>query len=82
MDITINATELRASVAKVVKQVRKGEQFMVVYRRRPAFRIVPVGEAPPPETPLDADPLYRAKPVGRSSDKATAAEHDTALYGG
>ena len=36
------------------------------------FRPVPTG--------LRSDPLYRAKPVGRSSDASTAADHDAVLY--
>ena len=65
---------------KVVEQVRKGGRFTVIYRSRPAFRIVPVDDAPEAATPLDQDPLFRAEPVGRSVDGASADQHDAALY--
>ena len=78
---SINAKELRASLPKVVERVRKGARFVVIYRSRPAFQIVPVDDSEAPRTPLGSDPLYRAEPVGRSTDGRTAAEHDTVLYG-
>jgi len=81
MNITINAKQLRASLPKLVERVRKGARFTVLYRSHPAFQIVPINEADRPRTPLEADPLYRAGPVGRSADGRTAAEHDTLLYG-
>lgn len=81
MRITINAKELRASLPEVVARVKKGARFMVLYRSRPAFQIVPVDETPAAESPLETDPLYRAKPVGRSTDGLTAADHDVHLYG-
>ena len=81
MSITINAKELRASLPKLVERVRKGARFVVVYRSRPAFQIVPVDDSEAPRTPLEDDPLYHAGPVGRSTDGRTAAEHDAVLYG-
>ena len=81
MTITISAKELRASLPKLVERVRKGARFTVLYRSRRAFQIVPVDEPDAPRSRLEADPLYRAGAVGRSTDGRTAAEHDTALYG-
>lgn len=81
MGIAINAKRLRASLPDVVERVRKGERFTVIYRSRPAFEIVPVACPGSPSLPLVQDPLYRAKPVGRSRDGMTAADHDAALYG-
>jgi len=80
MNIIINAKQLRASLPKLVERVRKGARFTVLYRSSPAFQIVPVDEAEAPRVPLESDPLYRAPPVGRSSDGRTAAEHDESLY--
>jgi prevent-host-death family protein len=77
----INAKELRASLPSVVRRVRAGERITVIYRSRPAFRIVPVEDAGAPDGPLDADPLYRALAVGRSRDGRSAADHDAVLYG-
>jgi len=81
MSIVINAKQLRASLPKLVERVRKGARFTVLYRSRPAFQIVPIDEGEVPQTPLQADSLYRAGPVGRSSDRRTAADHDDVLYG-
>lgn len=81
MSTTINAKELRGSLPKLVAQVRKGARFVVIYRSRPAFQIVPVDDNEAPRTPLEGDPLYHAEPVGRSTDGRRAAEHDDVLYG-
>ena len=81
MNITINVKELRASLPKLVEGVRKGARYTVLYRSHPAFQIVPIDHADVPRTPLEADPLYRARGVGRSTDGRTAADHDSTLYG-
>jgi antitoxin (DNA-binding transcriptional repressor) of toxin-antitoxin stability system len=81
MNIIINAKQLRASLPKLVERVHKGARFTVLYRSHPAFQIVPVDETEAPRTPLEADPLYRAGAVGRSTDGRAAAEHDKSLYG-
>jgi len=83
METTINAKQLRASLPDIVNQVRRGRRFVVLYRSRPAFRLEPIepdGQAV--MGPLEEDPLYRAGPVGRSSDGLTSADHDRILYGG
>ena len=80
MRITINAKELRGSLPKLVERVRKGARFLVIYRSRPAFQIVPVDETVAPQASPEKDPLYHAKAVGRSSDGLTAADHDSILY--
>jgi len=81
MDATINAKQLRASLPTVVKRVRKGARFTVLYRSRPAFRIVPMDDNPSPEGAFQKDSLYHAKPVGRSTDGRSATDHDLVLYG-
>jgi prevent-host-death family protein len=80
-NVVINAKRLRGSLPDVVKRVRKGTRFTVVYRSQPAFQIVPVDEHDQSVLPLDRDPLYKAKGLGRSTDGLTAADHDTILYG-
>ena len=80
MRSAIGAKELRASLPKVVEQVRKGARFTVIYRSRPAFRIVPLGDSDADFGPLETDPLFRAEPVGRSRDGRSADDHDTVLY--
>ena len=81
MDTTINTKQLRASLPKVVRRVRNGVRFTVLYRSRPAFRIVPMNAGPEPEGSVRNDTLYHAKPVGRSTDGRSAADHDVSLYG-
>lgn len=80
MPNSINAKALRASLPDVVKRVQKGERFTVIYRSRPAFRIVPLGDAEQATVPLAEDPLYEAGPIGSSSDGRSAADHDELLY--
>jgi antitoxin (DNA-binding transcriptional repressor) of toxin-antitoxin stability system len=81
MSTLISAKELRATLPKVVAKVRRGARFIVLYRSRPAFQVVPVDEAPTANQPLKDDPLYRARPLGRSTDGLSAADHDRLLYG-
>ena len=81
MNVIINAKQLRASLPKVVQRVRKGQQFTVLYRSRPAFRIVPLDETSAPEIALREDSLYGAAPVGRCRDGQSAADHDKTMYG-
>ncbi len=81
MNLTINAKELRASLPRLVERVRRGARFTVIYRSRPAFQILPVDESASPRAALEADTLYRARPVGRSTDGKTSANHDADLYG-
>ena len=81
MNTTINAKELRASLPELVERVRKGARFTVLYRSRPAFRIVPIDDTPGELCPLEEDPIYKAKPLCRSKGRPTAADHDEVLYG-
>lgn len=81
MPKTISTKELRATLPKVVQSVKRGEQFTVLYRSRPVFRIVPIDETGPISCPLDKDPLYGAQALGRSSDGLDATNHDSVLYG-
>jgi prevent-host-death family protein len=80
MNTMINAKELRASLPKVVEKVRRGERFTVLYRSRPAFQLVPIDAAADALGDLEDDPLYQAKPLGRSTDGRRAADHDSLLY--
>jgi prevent-host-death family protein len=81
-DRPIGAKELRASLPKIVARVRKGEHYIVMYRSRPAFRVVPVTEAESiAAVPLAEDPLYEAEAVGSSKDGLSSADHDAVLYG-
>ena len=80
MNVSINAKRLRASLPDVVERVRKGTRFTVIYRSRPAFQIVPMNEADQSAIALEDDPLYRAGPVGKSTDGRAAADHDALLY--
>lgn len=80
MNTLISAKELRASLPKVVEEVRRGARFTVLYRSRPAFQLVPVEATSEVTTTLENDPLYHAVPLGRSTDGRSAADHDRLLY--
>lgn len=73
---------MRASLPRIVESVKQGDHFTVLYRSRPAFRIVPVEDPDPGLIPLSKDPLYGAQAVGRSSDGLSGADHDAILYNG
>ncbi|OGQ90207.1 MAG: hypothetical protein A2289_03760 [Deltaproteobacteria bacterium RIFOXYA12_FULL_58_15] len=82
MTKTINAKELRTGLPEVVRRVREGESFTVLYRSRPAFRVVPITQGRDEiSTPVEEDTLYRAGPVGVSSDGLSSDDHDAVLYG-
>ena len=76
----INIKELRASLPEIVKRVRQGDQYTVLYRSCPVFRIVAVDAQEEITIPLSSDPLYGAPAVGKSSDGLTAKDHDFILY--
>ncbi len=76
----INAKQLRATLPDVVARVQKGTRFTVVYRSRAAFQIVPMGATERTSEALEGDPIYKAGPLGRSSDGRRAADHDELLY--
>lgn len=81
MSISINAKALRASLPDVVRRVQKGARFTVIYRSRPAFQIIPLGDAEQAPVPLEEDPLFQAEAIGASRDGRSASEHDELLYG-
>ena len=80
MAIQINAKQLRASLPEVVRRVRKGAKFTVIYRSRPAFQIVPLDDHGMVRETLEEDSLYKAPAVGRSDDRGAAVNHDEVLY--
>jgi prevent-host-death family protein len=77
----INAKTLRRELGEILRRVRKGERFTLVYRSRPVGQLVPLEERGFVAEDLEDDPLYRAGPVGRSTDGKTSASHDEFLYG-
>ena len=76
----ISAKQLREQLQDVVEKVRHGGRFTVLYRSRPAFDIVPVGNPSLDSSPLESDPLYRGPAVGSSESGDAAAQHDEVLY--
>lgn len=81
MTSAINAKTLRASLPEVVRRVKRGDRFTVIYRSRPAFQIVPVDDHDLAADLAEQDSLYRAPAVGRSSGARPASDHDDDLYG-
>ena len=81
-DEVINAKELRRDLGEVVKAVRSGRRYAVLYRSRPAFRIVPLtASESAPRRDLAHDPVFRAGALGRSEAGDLARRHDEILYG-
>ena len=77
----INTKELRASLPEIVKRVQRGDQYTVIYRSRPAFRIIGVCTEEEIFCPLFDDPLFEAGAVGASTDTLSGVDHDELLYG-
>jgi antitoxin (DNA-binding transcriptional repressor) of toxin-antitoxin stability system len=80
MKALINARELRAELPAIVDRVRKGSRFTVLYRSRPAFEIVPVGDAGHRKEDLSNDSFYGSGPLGSSASGNAATRHDEVLY--
>jgi prevent-host-death family protein len=80
MERIINAKTLRTELASLLERVQRGERFTVLYRSRPVCRIVPIEPGQLPQGRLEEDTLYRAGPLGRSTDGLSAADHDSILY--
>ena len=80
MATTINVKTLRSEMGRIIERVGRGEDFTVLYRSRPAFRIVPLVGSLAQGLPED-DTLFGAEAVGSSTDGLTAADHDRILYG-
>jgi antitoxin (DNA-binding transcriptional repressor) of toxin-antitoxin stability system len=78
---TINTKELRASLPEIVRRVGRGERFTVLYRSRPAFRLIPIGASVVDPSRLADDPLYQAEAIGHSTDGLGSEDHDRLLYG-
>ena len=79
MNSIISAERFLGSLPEVVQLVRRGARFTVLYHGHPAFQVMPLGTAPSALGDLESDPLYHAKPLGRSTDGGRAANHDPVL---
>ena len=81
--VTINVKQLHEEMPRVIRAVRQGKRVNVTYRKKPVFSIGPSEPEAKPAKPwkLEDDPLYKAKPLGRSSDGRAARDHDKILYG-
>ena len=55
---------------------------MVLYRSRPAFRIVPVAAPDVDRLALEDDPIYQAGPLVSSTDGLSFARAVTVVLGG
>lgn len=79
MPSTINIKTLRCHMGRIVDRVQRGEDFVVLYRSRPAFRIVPVSGAFTHGSG-EGDSLYQAEAVGTSADEVQATDRDRVPY--
>jgi antitoxin (DNA-binding transcriptional repressor) of toxin-antitoxin stability system len=81
-DVLINVKELRNTLAKIIEGARRGRKYTVLYRSRPAFRIVPAGDPSPScDINIEQDPLYRMSALGSSASGDLAENHDEIIYG-
>lgn len=80
MSTTINVKTLRYEMRRIIERVKRGEDFTVLYRSRPAFRIVPLHGGVAVGRPED-DSLFGAGAVGSSCDGLASADHDGVLHG-
>jgi len=77
----LNTKELRTHLSEIVNRTKHGEQFMVLYRSKPAFRIIPVTPKADERNKIKEDSLYTMTALGASKDGMTSADHDSVLYG-
>lgn len=80
MSTTINVKTLRYEMRRIIERVKRGEDFTVLYRSRPAFRIVPLHGGVGVGRPED-DSLFGAGALGASCDGLTSVDHDGVLHG-
>lgn len=77
----LNTKELRNKFSEIVKRTKRGEQFTILYRSKPAFRIVPVMPKADEHIKVKKDSLYKMTALGATKDGLTAADHNSVLYG-
>jgi prevent-host-death family protein len=75
MEHIINIKELRASLPDIIKRVHQGDNYIVLYRSRPAFRIMSVDNEEALTIPVSDDPIYGATAVGTSTAGISASKH-------
>jgi len=75
---TVSMLEFRKEADRVLKQVVKGQTFLLTYRGRPVARLEPI-----PRRAIDADdPIYGlAELASERANPMTNAEIDQTLYG-
>jgi hypothetical protein len=76
----INAKQLRLTLPKIVKKIQNGSSFTVLYRSKPAFRMIGMDDASVELSPFKSDSLYKAGAVGKSSERNLSVNHDQILY--
>jgi len=81
-DVVINTKQLRSTLRQIIEAVMQGTSYTVLYRSRPAFRIVPVEKVRPVQDgQLSRDPLFGARALGHSEDGDLGPRHDEIIYG-
>ena len=79
MSNMINVKTLRLEMGRIVEKVGKGEDFMVLYRSRPAFRIVPVTGASI-RSPAGDDSAEVTEVVARSAPALPEIDQERGFY--
>ena len=77
----ISTKQLRLELPRIIRRIGEGRRYLVLHRSKPTFELIPHRANPAPLPPLELDPLFQAGSLGKSTDGASAAEHDRFLYG-
>jgi hypothetical protein len=77
--VNTNLSTRNGSARRFQTSFERVRQGTVIHSSRPAVQIVPVNDAGDEPIALADDLLYRAIPVGLSSDGHSSADHDAVL---
>jgi prevent-host-death family protein len=75
---TVSMLQFRQRAEAVLKQVRKGQAFVLTYRGKPVARLEPIAAGAVAED----DPIYQLDQLASpTAEPLTNAEIDRAIYG-
>ena len=75
---SVSMLEFRQQADSVLKQVVKGQSFVLTYRGRPIARLEPIEQ----KTIDGDDPIYGLTDIAASGGSLTNEEMDKVIYGG
>ncbi|MGI9569297.1 MAG: type II toxin-antitoxin system Phd/YefM family antitoxin [Desulfobulbia bacterium] len=75
---TLSMVELRSRAEEVIRQVVRGQRFLLTYRGKPVARLEPV----PPESPIGDDRFYSlCELADEKGSSITNTDIDRIVYG-